>query len=1150
MSLNNHLSVDPVAQKIVIAGALVLCLAGFALAIALIANHPLTSPRVSLHIFLGTGGAVALWLATNKEFRKSAFLLIGTYWIGVACITLINGGLRGPNLINFPLILVISSWILGVRPTILLAILTEVFVVGLLIIDDFGFKTEADYSNKVAYFIFLTAVISMTAIASVLARNGYLKKVKESHEIAAELADSEVQLKQNLAQLENLVKTRTAELALAKDNLWAMNEAQLIGRVGTYVTDIKTGLWQGSAVLDDIFGIDATFEKTIPNWNGLIAPEFRQELLDYYFEVIATQGNFHKEYQVVRPVDGKPCWVEALGEFSFDDLGKPASLRGTILDISERKAAQLELQTYQNHLEELVQQKTYEVHQQQEQLRDQELRFTLAVEGADEGIWDLNLITQERYHSPRMASMLGYTLDELPPAQEVWETLTHPEDYPQYHQKLLAHIQDAAVPFETVIRLRHKDGNWRWILSRGRATRSASGHATRISGTNSDITERMRIEELLRISEEKHRILLDESSDPIFSFEGGGRYSYVNAAFAKGVGKAQKDIVGRTLWDVFPKEEADRRFQFLRNIFEEGNEANLNVRIPSPVGDRFLITTAKPILNEQRQVISVICVSKDVTSIVEAEEAAKAANLTKSEFLANMSHEIRTPMNGVIGMVDILQQTALNSEQRRMLSTIANSSQTLLEILNDILDYSKIEAGKLTVERVPTHLEEVAQSVLQLMQGTATAKDITLQLTLSPELPSAIYSDPTRLRQVLLNLIGNAIKFSNAEVDSTASVTLTLDTGRLPDGHAAVLLHVRDWGIGMSTEVVAKLFIPFTQADASTARQFGGTGLGLSITNRLVRLMGGQITVKSSLGEGTEFIVALPLQEAPLTGVVSRPANNRLRLRGSAPSFDAAAASGQLILLAEDNETNRDVLREQLRLLGYCTDTAEDGQVALEKWRSGLYALLLTDCHMPHMDGFALARAIRAEEIPGSRLPIIAITANAMQGEDQRCLQAGMDDYLSKPLRLQELAPMLDKWLPLPGTPEESKVAQYLASQSLTDAGSSIGTDGPWETWNCGTLSQLIGDNRKLQERLLMKFLANGEKQIPAICEALKSCELMNAVALAHTFKSAARSVGALALGELCQQIETVGNADDTAACSKTGEGFNSSIYGGIAGNS
>ncbi|MBP9904159.1 MAG: PAS domain S-box protein [Rhodoferax sp.] len=1131
MAPKDHLIEDPIAQRIVTVGSALLCFAGFALAVALLGDHSLTSPRVFLHIFLGAGGALGLWFAIHQEFRKAAFLLIGTYWIGVACVTVINGGLRGPNLVNFPLILVISSWVLGVRPTISLAILSEIFLVGLLIVDDFGFKTEADYSNKLAYFIFLTAVISMTALASVLARNGYLKKVKEYQEIVSELADSEIQLKQNLAQLESLVKIRTTELALAKDNLWAMNEAQLIGRVGTYVTDIKTGHWQGSEVLDDIFGIDATFERTIPNWNGLIAPEFRQELLDYYYEVIATQGNFHKEYQVVRPVDGRTCWVEALGEFSFDDLGKPAFLRGTILDISDRKAAQLELQTYQNHLEELVQQKTLEIQQQQELLRDQELRFTLAVEGADEGIWDLNLITQELYHSPRMTTMLGYTPDELPPAREVWQTLTHPDDYPQYHQKLLAHIEDADVPFETVIRLRHKDGTWRWILSRGRATRNVSGHAIRISGTNSDITERMRVEELLRISEEKHRILLDESSDPIFSFERGGRYTYVNSAFAIGVGKTQTEIVGRTLWDVFPKEDADRRHHFLQSIFQDGKEANLNVRLPSPTGDRFLITTAKPIFNADRQVISVICVSKDVTSIVEAEEAARAANLTKSEFLANMSHEIRTPMNGVIGMVDILQQTALTSEQQRMLSTIANSSQTLLEILNDILDYSKIEAGKLSVEHIPTPLKEVAESVLQLMHGTANAKDIALQLTLAPGLPMAIYADPTRLRQVLLNLIGNAIKFTHAEVDSTAQVTLTLETGRLADGHAAVLLHVRDCGIGMSAEVVAKLFVPFTQADASTARQFGGTGLGLSITDRLVRLMGGQITVKSTLGEGTEFTVALPLQEAPLTAVVSQPADSRLRLRGNAPTFDEAAASGQLILLAEDNETNRDVLREQLRLLGYCADTAEDGQVALEKWRSGLYALLLTDCHMPHMDGFALARAIRTEEIRGSRLPIIAITANAMQGEDQRCLQAGMDDYLSKPLRLHELAPMLEKWLPLPSRPEEPQIDPELSAQSITGDVAAIEAESTFESWNCNTLSQMVGDNREMHERLLKKFLANAERQVPGICEALSVCEFKKAVALAHTLKSAARSVGALALGELCQHIETAGNAGDSPAC-------------------
>ncbi len=1107
-----------------------MCLAGFALAIALLSDHAITSPRVFLHIFLGVGGAIALWYAIGKEFRKAAFLLIGTYWIVVAFVTVINGGLRGPNLINFPLILVISSWILGVRTTILMAILSELFLVSLLVADNYGFEAQADYSNKVAYFIFLTAIISMTAVASVLARNGYLRKVKESQEIAAQLANSEIQLKQYLTQLESLVQTRTTELALAKDNLWAMNEAQLIGRVGTYVTDIKTGEWHGSEVLDDIFGIDATFEKTIPNWNGLIAPEFRQDLLDYYHLVIATHGNFYKEYQIIRPVDGKTCWVEALGEFSFDEAGNPAFLRGTILDINVRKAAQLELQKYQNHLEELVKQKTLEIEQQQELLRDQKLRFSLAVEGADVGIWDFNLITQELYHSDRMANMLGYTLEELPTVREVWDALAHPDDYLQYHQKMKAHIKDANVPFETVIRLRHKDGSWHWILSKGRATRNASGKAIRVSGTHSDITERMHIEELLRISEEKHRILLNESSDPIFSFEQGGRYSYVNIAFAQGVGMAQADIVGKTLWDVFPKDEADRRYQFLKNVFESGQEANINVRIPSPKGDRFMITTGKPVFNAQKQVISVICVAKDVTSIVQAEEASRAANLTKSEFLANMSHEIRTPMNGVIGMVDILQQTALSPEQQRMLSTIANSSQTLLEILNDILDYSKIEAGKLNVERIPTVLKEVADSVLQLMRGTASAKDIALQLSIACELPIAIYSDPTRLRQVLLNLIGNAIKFTPGKTNSNASVTLALEPGKLADGQAAVLLHVRDSGIGMSAEVVAKLFAPFTQADASTARQFGGTGLGLSISDRLVKLMGGQIRVRSTLGEGTEFTVVLPLQEAHLTSLATQLPDIRRWLGRGAPNLEEAAASRHLILLAEDNETNRDVLSEQLRLLGYYADTAEDGQVAFEKWRSGRYALLLTDCHMPNMDGFALTEAIRAEEAPNLHLPIIAITANAMQGENQRCLQAGMDDYLSKPLRLHELAPMLDKWLPLPAGPVVSQMIPEKFSASVAGDVAAISSSDVLDIWNGDTLSQLVGNNRDVHQRLLKRFLDNAKNQVPALCEAIDAGEITKAVALAHTLKSASRSVGALALGELCQQIETAGSAGDVRA--------------------
>jgi PAS domain S-box-containing protein len=802
-------------------------------------------------------------------------------------------------------------------------------------------------------------------------------------------------------RIRNLLTDLRQSANMLKRTVWAMNEAQRIGRVGTYATDIKTGLWRGSDVLDEIFGIDATFEKTIANWNSLVAPEFQQELLAYYYQVIASNDKFHKEYQVVRPVDGQRLWVEALGEFSFDDVGNPTFLRGTISDIDQRKTAELALQKYQDQLEALVQLKTREVERQKDQLAQSEARFTLAVEGADVGIWDLNLVTQELYHAPRMAHMLGYTLDELPTIREVWDALAHPDDIAPYRQKLAAHIKNAQVPFETIIRLRHKNGEWRWILSRGRATRDANGRAIRISGTHSDITERK-----------------------------------------------------------------------------------------------------------------------------QAEEAAQAADRAKSEFLANMSHEIRTPMNGVIGMVDILRQTELAPEQQRMLGTIANSSQALLEILNDILDYSKIEAGKLAVEHIATPLEELAQSVVQLMQGAASAKCVTLSMSMAPNLPVAIYTDPTRLRQVLLNLLGNAIKFTHREPGQPAIVKLSLEPGELASGQAAVLLHVRDRGIGMSAEVVAQLFKPFSQADASTARQFGGTGLGLSISHRLAVLMGGQITVQSTPGVGSEFTMALPLQEALMDHREATPSERRAQLRGKAPSVDEAAALGQLILLAEDNETNRDVLREQLRLLGYCAELAEDGRVALEKLQSGRYALLLTDCHMPHVDGFALTAAVRASEAPGQHLTIIAITANAMQGEAQRCLDAGMDDYLSKPLRLHELGAMLAQWLPLP---ETSAATAQFAMDAIAPSALPERDTGDFDVWNSQTLKQLLGDNPGMHQRLLTKFLRNADQQISSIEAAMRAGDVQGAAGVAHNLKSAACAVGALALGELCQQIETRGLAGDHA---------------------
>jgi PAS domain S-box-containing protein len=649
-------------------------------------------------------------------------------------------------------------------------------------------------------------------------------------------------------------------------------------------------------------------------------------------------------------------------------------------------------------------------------------RWHFAVEGASAGVGDWNIQTGDAILSKRWKEMLGYTESEIGNNSEEWSSRVHPDDLPGTMAAIQKHMDGKTATVVTEFRMRCKDGHYIWTLGRGMVvSRSADGKPLRLVGTQEDITERKEAEQRLHASEEKYRVLLDQSSDSIFSFYPDGRYSYVNAAFAKAFDKTPADIIDKTVWDVFPKDEAEKRFAGVRSIFEQGVERVFEVRVPTPAGVRFMITTAKPIFNDQQQVIRVICSSKDITERKLAEQAAHAASRAKSEFLANMSHEIRTPMNGVIGMVDILQATALSPEQHRMLGTIQQSATALLQILNDILDFSKIEAGKLDVESIPTQLHEVAAGVVHLIESVANAKALKLSVFVDPALPAWTLCDPVRLRQVLLNLLGNAVKFTRATPGQAAQVDLRLAPCALANGSPGVRLSVRDNGIGISPEVVANLFQPFTQADESTARKFGGTGLGLSITQRLVELMGGRITVASTLGEGSEFVVELPLlpcapdQAQALPAPVSTSSERRSPAqRPDAPTIDEALQTQRLILLAEDNEINRDVMQEQLRLLGYTCELAEDGAIALQMWQAnpGRYALLLSDCHMPNLDGFGLTEAIRRAEPAGTRLPIIAVTANAMQGEAERCRERGMDDYLSKPLRMNVLREVLGKWLP------------------------------------------------------------------------------------------------------------------------------------------
>ncbi|MDP2759215.1 MAG: response regulator [Sideroxyarcus sp.] len=650
---------------------------------------------------------------------------------------------------------------------------------------------------------------------------------------------------------------------------------------------------------------------------------------------------------------------------------------------------------------------------------------------------------------------------------------------------------------------------------------------------------------------------------------------------------------------------------------------------------------------------------------------AEQANRAKSAFLATMSHEIRTPMNGVIGMVDVLQQTSLKGYQAEMVDLIRESAFSLLSIIDDILDFSKAEAGRIEIERLPMLVADTVEKVCGMLNRMAEKKGVELTLFTDPAIPAEVMGDQLRLRQVLVNLINNAIKFSGGQQRLGRVSVRAVLAERKPE-QVTVEFRVTDNGIGMDQETLARLFTPFTQADTSTTRNFGGTGLGLAISRHLVKLMGGEIAVQSEPGKGSAFTVRLtfvPLPEvgrdssrhgelvglkpdlqntSPVAGLSclvvgdpdglagdmvaylahggatveraenlaaaralmpalpdgqwiwavdaasvvllpeelraaanARPAQEvrfvvigrgqqreprvenedmvlvdgnvltrRVILKAAAiaagraqeekkislpgrneaefipPSREEARQQRQLILIAEDNETNQKVILRQLALFGFAADVADNGRLALECWQSGDYALLLTDLHMPEMDGYELAAAIRAAEVGAihespvhSHIPIVALTANALKGEDERCRKAGMDDYLSKPVRLADLQATLEKWLPAavePALHPPFEGGELAAVVSVPV--------------NVEVLKKLVGDDPAVIREFLRDFRTSAAKITAELKVACNSGQAKQAGALAHKLKSSANSMGALALGDTCAAMERAGKAGDNDA--------------------
>ena len=769
------------------------------------------------------------------------------------------------------------------------------------------------------------------------------------------------------------------------------------------------------------------------------------------------------------------------------------------------------------------------------------------------GSWTWDVATAEVTWTEGLEELYGErTADLLSVSRERVQAMTHPEDHQRHTAAYGDLLAGTAPEIDIEIRQLGREG-WMWVRMRAVGTYDASGGLVRVSGTHQDITRARDTEDQLQdlvtqnslmqavataaneattldevLVQARHLVVLHDDWERARAFvpaaDGTGvvpHYVHEDDVLADADRSETAELERRT---------AEECFATGRTVWDPVHRLTVAfaIRLGEEVVAVVTITSKPPLYRHDMIATMVEQAAVQLSRVAERERAAAELAATrdraleasrhKSEFLATMSHEIRTPLNGVIGLNELLQQTPMSSHQQHLVSGIAVSSRALLDVINDILDFSKIEAGHLELSVVDLEVREVLEQASSLLAESARAAGVELSVSCSPDVPEVLAGDPVRLHQVLLNLGSNAIKFT-----AEGAVAIRATGTPTPDGGAVLRVEVTDTGIGIGEAEQARIFSPFTQADATTTRRFGGTGLGLAICAEIVAAFGGEIGVESQEGRGSTFWFTAPLgpptgsrAEAALAATTPAATPATTTTPAPVPRPVGPVVAGQ-VLVVEDNAVNRIVARGLLESLGFAVELAEDGREALEMLERGRYDVVLMDLQMPVLDGFAATRALRAREerTAARRLPVVAMTAAAVTGERERCLAAGMDDFLTKPVALATLTAVLARWVPAlgevdaasPAPPRDAPVSPYLDLLRLEE------------------LRELSPGDTGFLDRAIDGVLHRAPATLADLWRAVEGAESATLASTAHALKGSALNLGLVAVGEQCRALEALGRS-------------------------